>query len=51
MVSSLSKIEGFPTTFFVDSKGNLVGEPVLGSRSEKDWKKEISERLKLVKNE
>lgn len=39
---------GYPTTFFVDEQGNLVGEPVLGSNSKDGWMKLIQERLAEV---
>lgn len=39
---------GYPTTFFVDAQGNLVGEPVLGSNSAKDWVELIQERVAAV---
>ena len=39
---------GYPTTFFVDSQGNLVGDPVLGSNSAEDWMQLIQERLAEV---
>lgn len=39
---------GYPTTFFVDEQGDLVGEPVLGSNSKDDWMKLIQERLAEV---
>lgn len=39
---------GYPTTFFVDSQGNLVGDPVLGSNSAEDWMQLIRERLAEV---
>ncbi len=41
----LSNIQVVPTTFFVDSKGNLIGEEVTGSRSKADWIKIIDEVL------
>lgn len=39
---------GYPTTFFVDSQGNLVGDPVLGSNSAENWMQLIQERLAEV---
>lgn len=39
---------GFPTTWFVDSQGNVVGDPVLGSHSKEDWKDLVLERLAEV---
>lgn len=40
---------GVPTTIFVDAKGNIVGEPIVGSRSEKDYRDELAKALKLLK--
>lgn len=48
MKEPLSTIDGFPTTYFVNEKGELVGEPVMGSNSKDDWKKIIEERLKML---
>ncbi len=39
---------GYPTTFFVDNQGNLVGEPVLGANSAEDWLKMAQERMAEV---
>lgn len=33
----LSDIQSVPTTFFLDEKGNLVGEPLVGARSKGEW--------------
>lgn len=38
----------YPTTFFVDSEGNVVGEPVLGSNDKDGWMQVIQERLAEV---
>lgn len=48
MKNGVMQIDGFPTTFFLDKNGAFVGEPVLGARSEKDWKAIIEERLQMV---
>ncbi len=42
----LRDVQVVPTTIFVDSDGNQIGEAVLGSRSYKDWKKIIDNLLK-----
>ena len=42
----LRNIQAVPTTIFVDSNGRQIGEPYLGSRSQKDWQKIIDEILK-----
>lgn len=33
----LADIQVVPTTFFIDSEGNILGDPVTGSRSKEDW--------------
>lgn len=35
----------FPTTYFVDKDGKLVGDPVTGSRDLEKWKKVIESKL------
>jgi thiol-disulfide isomerase/thioredoxin len=42
-------VEAIPTTIFVDSKGNIVGEPIVGARNEKTYRKEIEAALKAVR--
>ena len=49
--SALSKQAGFPTTYFVDSDGMMVGDPVTGAEDKDGWRKIIDERLEKVKNE
>ena len=46
MTGLLRNIQAVPTTIFVDSNGRQIGEPYLGSRSQKDWQKIIDEILK-----
>lgn len=41
-----SKIQGYPTTFFVNSRGELVGEELLGVYSVSSLKKKIDDLLK-----
>lgn len=41
----LSSVSGVPTTIFVDSKGNIVGEAIVGSRSKDEYRKEIDKVL------
>lgn len=48
--TNFKRIIGFPTTYFVDKKGNFVGEKVTGANSKEEWKKIIDERLKMVKD-
>ncbi|MDO5399743.1 MAG: TlpA disulfide reductase family protein [Eubacteriales bacterium] len=41
----LQGILGYPTTWFVDEKGTVIGEPVLGSHSKDEWMALIEERM------
>lgn len=43
--SLLNYVTGVPTTYFVDSFGNVVGDPIVGSRSQDDYRKELEERI------
>lgn len=45
----LSTLHAFPTTFFVDAGGNIVGDPIVGSQSEEDWQALVSAKLSEVK--
>ena len=47
--SALSDIQAVPTTIFVDSLGNQIGDSVTGSMSKSDWKSEIDTLLEQVK--
>ncbi|MGI6079422.1 MAG: TlpA family protein disulfide reductase [Candidatus Avilachnospira sp.] len=40
-----------PTTFFVDSEGKLVGDPVVGAKDKNAWTEIINERLAEVTEE
>lgn len=44
----LQGILGYPTTWFVDEKGNIIGDPVLGSHSKEDRMAMIEERMAEV---
>ena len=46
---SLSGIQAFPETFFVDKKGQIVGETYSGSRNKKAWIEIIEKELAKVK--
>ncbi|MCC0784938.1 TlpA family protein disulfide reductase [Clostridioides sp. ES-S-0108-01] len=48
--TDFKRIVEFPTSYFVDKKGNFVGEKVTGANSKEEWKKIIDERLKMVKS-
>ncbi len=49
MNNMLKDISGVPTTFFVDSEGNIIGEFVIGSKNKDGYMKEIQDRLKNIK--
>ncbi|WP_245157047.1 rhodanese-like domain-containing protein [Anaerovorax sp. IOR16] len=49
--AKLREIDVIPYTFFVDSKGEIVGKPYVGSKTEEKWKKIIEEQLEAIKNE
>jgi thiol-disulfide isomerase/thioredoxin len=42
-------VEAIPTTVFVDSKGNIVGNPLVGARDEQSYREEIEAALKSVR--
>jgi thiol-disulfide isomerase/thioredoxin len=42
-------VEAIPTTVFVDSKGNIVGEPIVGARDEEEYREEIEAALKSLR--
>lgn len=48
MEGLLKDVEGFPTTWFIDGQGNIIGEPVLGSNSKDGWMKILQDRLAEV---
>lgn len=41
-------ISAVPTTIFVDSEGNIIGDFIVGTRSKEQYKKEIEDRLKSM---
>lgn len=45
----LKDTTSMPTTFFVDSNGNIIGDFIIGSHSKEDYKKEINNRLAKMK--
>ncbi|MDO5713771.1 MAG: TlpA disulfide reductase family protein [Tissierellia bacterium] len=44
----LRNIQGLPTSFFVDSEGKLISDPILGARSKNDYEKLIKKYLEEV---
>lgn len=47
----LSNVSGVPTTFFVDSEGNVIGEPITGSRTKDKYLEELMERVEITYSE
>ncbi len=41
-------VPGFPTTFFVDSEGNIIGEPAVGARGADDYEALLDEALAAI---
>ena len=48
MAPYLQTIAAVPTTIFVDAQGNVVGKPIVGSRSGKAYREEVEKALKLL---
>ena len=46
----LNGIQAMPETFFVDKKGNIVGETYSGAKSKEEWKQVIEKELANLKN-
>jgi thiol-disulfide isomerase/thioredoxin len=44
----LERVEAIPTTIFVDAGGKIVGQSLVGSRSEKAYRAEIEKILKAI---
>ncbi|MDR1978813.1 MAG: TlpA family protein disulfide reductase [Synergistaceae bacterium] len=44
----LGKVLAIPTTIFVNSQGKIIGTPLVGSRSEEDYRAEIEKILKSM---
>lgn len=45
----LKGIGAYPETFFVDSKGNIIGDVYVGSRSKEEWISIIEKELSFIK--
>ena len=41
-------IYSVPTTYFVDSNGKIVGDPVVGSNTASEWKEIIEQKLAML---
>jgi thiol-disulfide isomerase/thioredoxin len=48
MDPGVEKVDAIPTTIFVDSRGQIVGEPIVGSRSEKVYRAAVEKILKSL---
>lgn len=48
MYDYLSTVEAIPTTIFVDSKGNILGEPMVGADSEENYRRAVETMLKRL---
>lgn len=44
-----TQLLAFPTTYFVDARGNMLRDPVVGSQSREAWEKIITELLEAQK--
>lgn len=49
LISYASTLVGVPTTVFVDSEGNIVGEPLVGSRGGEEYRAEIEAALATLR--
>jgi thiol-disulfide isomerase/thioredoxin len=51
MTSFLDTVAAIPTTVFVDAEGRILGEPIVGARSEAEYRAEIEKALAKVAQE
>ena len=47
-LKNYAKLTAYPTTFFVDSEGNLLTSPIVGSQTKEEWEATIKEVLGTV---
>lgn len=47
-LKTYAKLTAYPTTFFVDSEGNLLTSPIVGSQTKEEWEATIKELLGTV---
>ena len=45
----LKTVKAIPTTFFVDSRGRIAAAPIVGARSEQQYRAEIEKTLKKLR--
>lgn len=48
LVEFCRSIYSVPTTYFVDSNGKIVGDPVVGSHTASEWKEIIEQKLEML---
>ena len=48
LVEFCRSIYSVPTTYFVDSNGKIVGDPVVGSNTASEWKEIIEQKLAML---
>ena len=48
MNGRISGLSSFPESFFVDKDGNIVGDPIMGSRNLEDWKAAVEDALEKI---
>lgn len=46
--AKIGEFDAIPASFFVDSKGNIVGESYIGSKSKTEWTEIINDTLESV---
>lgn len=44
----ISGLSSFPESFFVDKDGNIVGDPIMGSRSLEEWEAAVKDELEKI---
>ena len=47
----ISGLQSFPESFFVDKDGNIVGDPIMGSKTFDGWKEAVEKQLAALKGE
>ena len=48
LVAFCRNIYNVPTTYFVDSDGKIVGDPIAGSNTASEWKEIIEQKLEML---
>ena len=47
-IYKIFRIQVTPTTYFIDSKGNVVGNPIYGARNAENYLQEFNDHLSLL---